>query len=146
MAVLAKVEAVVQKVAQYAETLTTAAAAATAAFDPTVLPPKWAASYAAVAGATRVAREYVSKGAQELPVVEAQASHFLPLAESLLHKVEAVPAELKAQVVAPVAVLPAPDPADVNSPVAIPVPGGATGVPVPTPVAAVQPALVPPVA
>lgn len=133
-AVLVKVEAVVQKIAQYAETLTTAAAAATAAFDPSVLPVKWAAGYAAFAGATRVAREYVNKGAQALPAVEAQASHFVPVVQEIIKKVEEVPAEIKHQVeAASVAVPPvgAPVPTPVSQviPAAV-VPAGPTGIPV----------------
>ena len=122
MNAVTKIELVVQKVAQYAETITTAAAAAVAGFDPSVLPVKWAAGYAAVAGATRVAREYVNKGVADLPAIESEINKFPGFSKAVE--------------------LPAPDVADPNAKVPVPPlvrtapaivandPAGPTGVPV----------------
>lgn len=55
-----QIEALVHKIAQYAETITSVAAAAVSAVDTSQLPPKWAAGVITAMGVIRVVREYVS--------------------------------------------------------------------------------------
>lgn len=60
-------EALIHKIAQYAETVTSIAAAAVSAIDTSQLPPKWAAGVITAMGVIRVVREYVTQAANATP-------------------------------------------------------------------------------
>jgi hypothetical protein len=77
MKVLEQVEAVIIKVEEYASTVTSVAAIAVSAVDPSQLPPKYAAIVVGVSNVTRVVDKYVPSLPAKTQKLYAEATSFL---------------------------------------------------------------------
>lgn len=86
MALIAKADAVVAKVEEYAQAIIGVATVAVTAVDPTVLPHKYAAAVATVNGAIMVAKRALPNVEAKVAVVEADVAK----APSVIEKVKAV--------------------------------------------------------
>lgn len=105
MALIAKLDAVVAKVEEYAQVIIGVATVAVTAIDPSVLPHKYAAAVATVNGAIMVAKQALPNVEAKIAVVEADAAK----APSIVAKVKAAVkqdvAKVKADVAKPAPVL-----------------------------------------